>query len=376
MNEIKICPVIMAGGIGTRFWPESREARPKQLLEVVTKGSTLLEETLKRVSKFSVAEDTLIITNRSHLEILRKHSDHIPEKNIIAEPIGRNTAPCIALAANILRERYGDEAIMIVLPADHLIKNEEEFTRIINRGVRLALATDGLITLGIHPTRPETGYGYLQLDEERLPSHNELPNFTEFELRDIFRVKRFAEKPDKQTAKLFLESGDFLWNSGMFIWSVRSILAALKEHTEDILEHLKGLPQPGSADFDGKLADAYSKIRGVSIDYGVMEQAKNVFVLRAGALGWSDVGSWDEVWRLAEKDMNNNVIESGKNIAARNSKGCLVLAKSGKLIVLSGVNDLIVIDSGDAILITNRENAQSVKEVVDYLKRNNRTEYL
>lgn len=366
----------MAGGVGTRFWPESREVRPKQLLDVVTKGSTLLEETLKRVSKFSAPEDTLIITNRSHLETLRKHADSIPEKNIIAEPIGRDTAPCIALAANILYQRYGEDAVMIVLPADHLIKNEEEFTRIIDRGVRLARATDALITLGIHPSRAETGYGYLQLDEEHLPSQKELPDFSEFELRDIFRVKRFAEKPDKETAKLFLESGDFLWNSGMFIWSVRSILRALHEYTEDILEHLKGLPLPGSPEFDVKLADAYSKIRGVSIDYGVMERAKNVFVLRAGALGWSDVGSWDEVWRLAEKDMNNNVVEPGKNIIVRNSKGCLALSKSGELVVLSGVSDLIVVHSGDAILITHRENAQSVKDLVDYLKRNHRSEYL
>jgi mannose-1-phosphate guanylyltransferase len=373
---MKICPVIMAGGVGTRFWPESREARPKQLLEVVTKGSTLLEETLKRVAKFAAAEDTLIITNRSHLEMLRKHADSIPAKNIIAEPIGRNTAPCIALAANILHQRYGEDAVMIVLPADHLIKNEEEFARIIDRGVRLAGVTDGLITLGIHPSRAETGYGYLQLDEEHLPSQKELPDFSEFELRDIFRVKRFAEKPDKETAKLFLESGDFLWNSGMFIWSVRSILRALNEYTEDILEHLSGLPQPGSPEFDAKLADAYSKIRGVSIDYGVMERATNVFVLRAGALGWSDVGSWDEVWRLAEKDMNNNVVEAGKNIIVRNSKGCLALSKSDELVVLSGVSDLIVVHSGDAILITHRENAQSVKDLVDYLKRNHRSEYL
>jgi mannose-1-phosphate guanylyltransferase len=366
----------MAGGVGTRFWPESREARPKQLIDVMATGSTLLEGTLSRVARFAAAEDTLIITNRSHIQLLRKHADHIPQQNIIAEPIGRNTAPCIALAANILQKRYGDEAIMVVLPADHLIRNEEEFTRIIDRGVRLAQATGGLVTLGIHPTRAETGYGYLQLDEEHLPSQRELPDFSEFELRDIFRVKRFAEKPDKETAKRFLESGDFLWNSGMFIWSVKSILSAMHQHTEDILEHLSNLPQPESQDFDAKLSDAYSKIRGVSIDYGVMERAKNVFALRAGALGWSDVGSWDEVWRLAEKDLQNNVIETGKNIIARNSKGCLVLSKSDELIVVNGLTDLVIVHSGDAILITNRESAQSVKDVVDYLKRNNRAEYL
>ncbi len=366
----------MAGGVGTRFWPESREARPKQLLDIVSKGNSLLELTLRRVSNFADVRDTLIITNRHHFNALRKQAVGIPEENIIAEPLGRNTAPCIALASKILRERIGEDAVMVVLPADHLIKNDEEFSRIIDRGARLAKATEGLVTIGIHPTRPETGYGYLQLDEERLPSQKELPEFTEFELRDIFRVKRFAEKPDKETAKRFVESGDFLWNSGMFIWTVRAIEKGLREHTMDILEHLKDLPAPGAEDFEAKLADAYSKIRGVSIDYAVMEQAMNVYVLRAGALGWSDVGSWDEVWRLAEKDLQNNVIDAGKNIVVRNAKGCLVLSKSDELVVLSGVSDLIVIHSGDAILITNRENAQSVKDVVDYLKRNNRSEYL
>ncbi len=366
----------MAGGVGTRFWPESREARPKQLLDIASKGNSLLELTLERISKFSEPADTLIITNRSHLDALRKQAVKIPEENIIAEPLGRNTAPCIALAAKILQERFGDEAIMVVLPADHLIKNNEEFARIIDRGARLAKATESLVTIGIHPTRAETGYGYLQLDEERLPSQKHLPDFSEFELRDIFCVKRFAEKPDKETAKRFLESGDFLWNSGMFIWTVKAIQKALAEHTEGILEHLKDVPTPGSQDFQTKLADAYSKIRGVSIDYGVMEQAKNVYALRAGALGWSDVGSWDEVWRLAEKDLQNNVIESGKNIVTRNSKGCLVLSKSDELVVLNGVTDLIVVHSGDAILITTRDSAQSVKDVVDSLKRNHRSEYL
>jgi mannose-1-phosphate guanylyltransferase len=373
---IKICPVIMAGGVGTRFWPESREARPKQLLDITSKGKTLLEQTLDRVGKFASHADTLIITNKLHLETLRKHADHIPQENIIAEPLGRNTAPCIALAAKILRERLGDEVVMVVLPADHLIKNEEEFSRIIDRSARLAKATGGLITIGIHPTRPETGYGYLQLDEEHLPSQKDLPELSEFEIRDIFSVKRFAEKPDKETAKRFMDSGDFLWNSGMFVWTVKAIESALREHTPEILGHLKDVPPPQAKDFAVKLADAYSKIRGVSIDYGVMERAKNVYVLRAGALGWSDVGSWDEVWRLAEKDLNNNVIEAGKNIVARNTKGCLVFSKSEELVVVSNVNDLVVVHSGDAILITTRESAQSVKDVVDYLKRNHRTEYL
>lgn len=372
---MKICPVIIAGGVGTRFWPESRQKRPKQLLRFIDEKYSLLELTLQRIKEFSSPEDTLIITSEHHVEELREQSPEIPRENIIAEPIGRNTAPCIALAAHILRQKYGDDAMMVVLPADHLIKNPTDFCRLVKLGVRLAEATKGLITLGIHPTRPETGYGYLQLDDEYLPSHDKFPDFTEYELRDIFCAKRFAEKPDKDTAKLFVESGDFLWNSGMFIWRVDSIWKALGEHTEHIIENIAPLPPPTDSSFETKLDDAYSKIRSVSIDYGVMENAKNVYVLRAGALGWSDVGSWDEVWRLSEKDDNNNV-RIGSNIILRNSKGSLVYSHSKELVVLSGLQDVIVVHSGDAILITSRDQAQNVKDIADYLKRQNRTEYL
>lgn len=372
---MKICPVIIAGGVGTRFWPESRMQRPKQLLRVVDKERSLLELTLERVKDFAELEDTLIITSAYHAKELAEQAIGVPQENIIAEPIGRNTAPCIALAAHILRARFGDDAIMVVLPADHLIRNKQEFTRLIHVGAKLAHSTSALITLGIHPTRPETGYGYLQLDDEHVPSKAELPHLSEFEIRDVFRVKQFAEKPDKATAKLFVESGDFLWNSGMFIWRVDAIWNELVEFTDEIAEHIGELPQPDAKNFAMRLEDAYSKIRGISIDYGVMEKATNVFVLRAGALGWSDVGSWDEVWRLAEKDEHNNV-SSGENVVLRNTKNSFVLSRSNELIVLSGMNDAIVVHSGDAILITPRENAQNVKDITDYLKRHNQNDYL
>lgn len=210
----------MAGGVGTRFWPESREARPKQLLDIVSKGKTLLELTLERVEHFASPEDTLIITNLLHLDTLRNHADDIPSQNIIAEPIGRNTAPCIALAANIISKRNGEDAIMVVLPADHLIKNEEEFGRIVDRGARLAKATGGLVTIGIHPTRPETGYGYLQLDEEKLPSQSELPKFSEFELRDIFGSNVLPKSQIKKLQSVFsnpeIFSGIAACSSGRF----------------------------------------------------------------------------------------------------------------------------------------------------------------
>jgi mannose-1-phosphate guanylyltransferase len=372
---MNICPVIIAGGVGTRFWPESRQARPKQLLNVVDPERSLLELTLDRIKQFADLHNTFIITSEHHLEPLRKQAAGIPADNIIAEPIGRNTAPCIALAAHVIRHRYGGDAVMVVLPADHLIRNTAEFTRLINLGVKTAYETSSLITLGIHPTRPETGYGYLQLDDEHVPSQKELPFLTELEVRDVFRVKRFAEKPDKQTAKLFVESGDFLWNSGMFIWRVDAIWNELETYAEEITYEIKSLPQPGEKNFSMRLADAYSKFRGNSIDYAVMEHAKNVYVLRAGALGWSDVGSWDEVWRLGDKDENNNVIR-GNAVIARNAKNSIILSRGKELIVLSGINDAVVIHSGDAILITDRDHAQNVKDVADYLKRTNRDEFL
>ncbi len=366
----------MAGGVGTRFWPYSREARPKQLLDVLHKGKSLLQQTIDRTSRFSSAEETFVITGKAHLEALKEQVPEIPAANIIAEPFGRNTAPCIALASKIIKERFGSEAVMVVLPADHVIKNEQEFYKLITLGARLAHNTKGLVTLGIHPTRPETGYGYIQLDDERLPSNSELPDFTEFELREVFRVRRFAEKPDQDTAQRFVESGDFLWNSGMFVWRIDAIEEALRLYDSGIMSLIDPLPSDSSPDFTLKLKDAYSKIRGVSIDYAVMERASNVFVLRASALGWSDLGSWDEVWRLSEKDLNNNVIDPEANVVVRASKGSLVLSKSDRLIVLNGVSDLVVVHSGDAILITHRDKAQSVKDIVDYLKRNVRNEYL
>lgn len=372
---MKICPVIIAGGVGTRFWPESRKKRPKQLLHVINKEKSLLELTIERVARFASLKDTLIITSDYHVDEVADQANGVPRANIIAEPIGRNTATCIALAAHILHNIVGDDAMMIVLPADHLVKNEQEFTRLISIAERTARETRGLVTLGIHPTRPETGYGYIQIDDERLPTVTQIPTVSEFEVRDVFRVKRFAEKPDEETARRFVESGDFLWNSGMFVWTVGAIRLALDQFCEDISERIGALPLPSDPGFTTALKDAYSKIRGNSIDYAVMERASNVYVVRAGAVGWSDVGSWDEVWRLAEKDESQNAVD-GNKVIVRSSKRCLVRSQANELIILMNVDDLAVIHSGDAILIASRDKAQNVKDVVDYLKRNNQDQYL
>jgi len=372
----------MAGGVGSRFWPESRARRPKQLLDVITPGVSLIQATVRRTLLFAEIGDTFVVTNEAQREELELQLPDLPKANIITEPFGKNTAPCIALGARLLREKNGDDTIMIVLPADHVIRNESEFARLMKIAARLAYDTRALITVGIHPTRAETGFGYIQLDDEHLPSQKDLPHFSEFELRDIFCVKRFAEKPDVDTARRFVESGDFLWNSGMFIWRVDAIEAALREFTPEIMQEIDTLPKLGNGGgdaahhaFQAALKEAYSTIRGVSIDYGVMEQAANVYVLRAGALGWSDVGSWDEVYRLSEKDLENNVL-IGSHVIARNSRGCLLISRNEQLVLTYGMTDLVVVNTGDAILITRRDQAQGIREVVDYLKRRQMTEFL
>ncbi len=377
----------MAGGVGSRFWPESRSKKPKQLLDVVTPGISLIQATVQRTLLFADIADTLIVTNEAQREELERQLPDLPKANIISEPMGRNTAPCIALGARMIRERMRmtdhavEETVMIVLPADHVIRNEQEFARLMKLAARLAHETHGLITVGIHPTRAETGFGYIQLDDERLPSQKELPIFSEFELRDIFNVKRFAEKPDVDTARRFVESGDFLWNSGMFIWRVDAIEQALRQYTPEIMEQMDTLPVHTSSNFNTQLREVYSTVRGVSIDYGVMEPASavgqkaKVFVLRAGALGWSDVGSWDEVYRLSEKDLENNVL-IGSHVVARNSRGCLVISRNDQLVLTYGMTDAIVINTGNAILISRRDQAQGIRDVVDYLKRRQMTEFL
>ncbi|MDP4198216.1 MAG: sugar phosphate nucleotidyltransferase [Bacteroidota bacterium] len=372
---MRISVVIMAGGVGTRFWPESRERKPKQLLDVLTPGTSLVQATLARTQHFAAAEDTIIVTGEAQRIEMQQQLPEIPPENIVSEPFGRNTAPCIALGARLLKPRIGDDGIMVVLPADHIIRNENEFTRLTKLGARLAHETRSLVTIGIHPTRPESGYGYIQLDDENLPSKSQLPDFSEFELRDVFCVKRFAEKPDIDTARRFVESGDFLWNSGMFIWRIDAIEAALREYTPEIMQQIDMVPAQTSADFTTRLREAYSTIRGVSIDYGVMEHAPNVYVLRAGALGWSDVGSWDEVFRLSEKDLENNVL-MGAHVIARNTKGSLAISRTQRLVALYGVSDLVVVETEDAILVTRRDQAQGVREIVDYLKRSQMNEYL
>lgn len=347
----------MAGGVGSRFWPKSRERSPKQFLEIVGSG-TMIQNTVARIKSIVQPANTFVVTNILQEDLTYQQLPFIPRENILTEPVGRNTAPCIGLAASIIH-RIDPKGIMIVLPADHVIRNVDEFLRVLGISVKVAGESDALITIGIKPSRPETGYGYIQFDEELLAGNP-------YKKDGVLRVKTFAEKPNLETAERFLQSGDFLWNSGMFVWKAQSILKEIEVHLPDLHMQLKTLTQkPGSTEFKTALEQAYGLIRGISVDYGVMEKAGNVFVAK-GDFGWSDVGSWDEVVRLASADADGNTVQGVviTKDAVRN-----YIDAGNKVVAVIGVQDLIVVTTEDAVLVCKKEHSQDVKEIVDYMRR-------
>jgi len=360
-----IYAVIMAGGVGARFWPRSREKNPKQLLEIAGEG-TMIQNTVRRLGTFVDAKNVFVVTNKLQRQGVIDQLPEVPPANILVEPVGRNTAPCIGLAAMFV-QRLDPKGIMVVLPADHIIQNEAEFVRVLELGARVANASDALVTIGIQPNRPETGYGYIQVRDDAGAGR---PAFME---EGVFQVKTFAEKPNPQMARQFLESGDFLWNSGMFMWRVDVILSEIQRSLPDLHEQLKVLePSLGTPMFEQSLERAYGMVRSISIDYGVMEKAKSVYVIR-GDFGWNDVGSWDEVCRIAPKDESGN--SANGTIIAVNSRNTYVHAP-GKLVATVGVDDLIIIQTEDALLVCKKDGSQEVKEVVDFLRRKKMNEYL
>jgi len=363
-QQLPIYAVIMAGGVGSRFWPRSREKNPKQLLEIVGDG-TMIQNTVKRLRGFVDEKNIFIVTNKLQKNAIIKQLPNVPAENVIVEPVGRNTAPCIGLAALFI-DRLDPKGIMIVLPADHIIGNEPEFIRVLQTASQVAHITAGLVTIGIHPTHPETGYGYIQAKDKS--EETQPVNVT-----GVSEVKTFAEKPNYATAIKFLESGDFFWNSGMFIWRVDTILNEIHRSLPELYSQLINLqPSIGTPLFDQNLETAYGIIRGISIDYGVMEKAQRVYVVK-GDFGWNDLGSWDEVNRISPKDEHGNYLH-GKVIPV-NSKNTYVHT-SDKLIAIVGVEDIIVINTPDAILICKKGASQEVKEIVDHLKRKQMNEYL
>lgn len=350
--------VIMAGGVGSRFWPRSKEKKPKQLIRIFGEN-TMIQDTVKRLSGLVNNENIFVITNRIQKLRVKEQLPHIPEKNIIDEPFGKNTAACIGLASIIIKKK-NPEAVTIVLPSDHLIKNEEEFQNCLLKAANFAYESKGLLTIGIKPTRPETGYGYIQFDESETTNN-------------IHKVLTFAEKPNLSTAIRFIESGDFLWNSGIFIWRVDTILNEIKRHLPDLYEGLEKIEASlDSDDFESVLTQVYGQLRSISIDYGVMEKADNVYVIKA-EFYWNDVGSWEAVYEVSEKNEDGNVIIG--DVYSEKTYNSYIFSPR-KFTAVIGAENLIIINTNDALLICNRNYAQDVRQVVDYLKMNNRTDLI
>lgn len=363
--------VIMAGGIGTRFWPKGTAKVPKQFLRIANDSETLIQQAYKRLEGVIRDDRIYVVTNVNYKNEVKKQLPKIPEENIICEPIGRNTAPCIGLACLFI-SNFEPKGNVLVVAADHLIADVEEFHKVINAGLSFVNDKGGIVTLGIHPTKPETGYGYIQYDSDR---------FSEVEFRTtkgeasakVYKVKTFAEKPNLEVAKAFLESGDFLWNSGMFIFRTDTMMEEFSVYMPELRESLDRLSQKllGN-DFYKQLEAEYSKLKSISIDYGVMEKSSNVHIIRSD-FGWNDVGAWDEVYNIKEKDADGNVKQG--RVLTIDTKNCLVI-NDQKMVAAVGVEDLLIINTDNGLLICRRGEAQSVKEVVDYLRRKGMDQFL
>ncbi len=347
--------VIMAGGIGTRFWPQSRESRPKQFLNFFD-DRTLFQNTVDRIRKMIPPQQILVVTNQHYVDLVQKQIPEIPKENIIGEPVGRNTAPCIALAAGIIMER-DPEATMVVLPSDHYITKPDKYLAVLQAAIAKAGEGENLVTIGIEPHRPETGYGYIQYDTSKED---------EFGGTTVHQVITFAEKPDLETAIRFLKSGDFLWNSGMFVWKASTILNEIRSDLPELYaltEEFEAIQKKDG--IDKALDEFYQNATDISIDYGVMEKARTVHVV-PGDFGWNDVGSWLAVYELEEKDRQGNVIKVSDSRLV-DSNNCYVASGRNRLIALVGVQGLAVIDTDDALLICRIDSAQNVKQVVESL---------
>jgi len=338
----------MSGGIGSRFWPASRTTYPKQFLDFFGTGRSLLQQTFDRFRQIIPVENIYIVTNKAYKDLTLEQLPELKESQILLEPQRRNTAPCIAFAANRIRS-INPHANMVVAPSDHLILKEQDFLQRINEGLSFVGNHKTLLTLGMKPNRPETGYGYIQIGTEKIDN--------------VSKVKTFTEKPNLELAKVFLESGEFMWNSGIFLWNVQTILSAFDELLPDIASRFNGgqelFGKPEEAEFIDKVFPACPNI---SIDFGILEKASNVYVITAD-FGWSDLGTWGSLHDLSDKDENNNAILKGQALIY-NSHNNIISIPKGKLVVMSDMEGYIVAESDNALLICKKEKEQDIRQFV------------
>lgn len=352
--------VLMAGGVGVRFWPYSRNSKPKQFLDVLGTGKTLLQSTLDRFLPICPVENIYVVTHEEHTTLVQEQLPQLKEEQILSEPMRKNTTACIAYAAYTIAAKNSD-AVIVVTPSDHLILKEEEFQEVIRKAADQAKGQDKLMTLGIQPTRPETGYGYIQYHTEK--------TFAK-------KVKTFTEKPELSLAKKFLESGDFVWNSGIFIWGVQAILKALHEYLPEMAEVFDETVKPKLSTPQEREAilSAYSQCKSISIDYGVMEKAQNVYVC-LGNFTWSDLGSWGSIHEISAKDENNNVMNA--NAITYDSRNCIVKGSPDKLIIVQGLNGYLVGEFGNVVIVCEKDKEEQFRRFVNDVKaRPNSAEFI
>ncbi|HET9429804.1 MAG TPA: mannose-1-phosphate guanylyltransferase [Chitinophagaceae bacterium] len=352
---------IMAGGIGSRFWPMSRSNFPKQFLDILHVGKTLIQETFERYSKLVPVENIYIITAQEYVHIVKKQLPEVKDENIVAEPSRKNTAPCIAYIAFKLI-KTDPKAVMIAAPSDNLILQSDEFITTALKALNFVDHINAFVTLGVKPTYPNTGYGYIQ--------HDTIPAAP-----DIYKVKTFTEKPNRDLAETFMRSGDFLWNAGIFTWKVKNLITAFEKYLPEMYEVFAAEKEKFNTEEEAAaIEQIYPQCTNISIDFGIMEKADNVYVIPA-SFSWSDLGTWNSAWENMEKDYFGNAV-AGKHVMVIDSSDCMVHVPDHKLVLLQGLTDYIIVDTKDVLLICKKDQEQEIKEYVAEVKRNKGEKYL
>src|SRR5580698_7844572 len=352
---------IMAGGIGSPFWPMSRQNYPKQFLDILNVGETLIQSTFERFVSFIPPENIYVITSSEYIEIVKDQLPDLPEENILGEPSRKNTAPCIAYISFKLLQKDPD-ASLIVAPSDHLILNEKDFNKVCLEALNFVNKHNAFITLGIKPSSPNTGYGYIQHEPQSVSDN-------------VYKVKTFTEKPNAELAKTFLASGDFLWNAGIFVWRIKNIIKAFEKFLPEIYDVFIADKDKFNTPQEKKaLEHIYPLCTNISIDFGIMEKADNVYVIPS-SFGWSDLGTWNSAYENLEKDDLDNAV-AGDNVIVIDAARCMVHAANDKLLLLQGLDNFIVVDTPDVLMICKREKEQEIKEYVAEVRRNKGDQYL
>ena len=346
---------IIAGGIGSRFWPKSRTNYPKQFIDILSSGKTLIQDTFERFANFIPIENIYIVTSEKYTQLVQTQLPNLPVENILSEPSRKNTAPCIAYISFKIAQK-DSQAKLLIAPSDHIIYNKDEFEKVVLQSFNFVENNDAIITFGIKPTNPNTGYGYIQKNEK-------------IEIEGVFKVKSFTEKPNLELARTFIKTGEFLWNAGIFAWKISTILAGFKKYQPEIYELFDSEKNTFNTDQEvNAIATIFPQCPNISIDIAILEQADNVFVIPA-SFGWNDLGTWNSIYENIEKDYLDNAVTSKENVIIIDATKCMVSKPKEKLVIIQGIDECIVVDTPDVLLICKKDQEQEIKNYVAEVKR-------